>query len=81
MNHLLSFLPLSYIYYPDLVALWHIWDPKLIELGIIPNQEVAKEMYRQEIRNALLIQLRRVNEDQLEEDHMKNRQMNAMYVS
>lgn len=64
----------------DLVALWHIWDPKLIELGIIPSVEVAKQMYRQEIRKSLLLQLRRVHEDQLEEDHMKNRQMNAMYI-
>lgn len=64
----------------DLVALWHIWDPKLVELGIVENDEVAKQMYRQEIRNALLLQLRRVNEDQLEEDHMKNRQMNASYI-
>ena len=30
------------------MALWHIWDPKLVEMGIVPNDEVAKQMYRYE---------------------------------
>jgi dipeptidyl-peptidase-3 len=65
----------------DLVALWHIWDDKLIELGAIPNKDVAKQMYNLYIRNGLLTQLRRVSHgDQIEEDHMKNRQMAAMYI-
>ncbi|MFA6456899.1 MAG: peptidase M49, partial [Bacteroidota bacterium] len=62
----------------DLVALYHIWDPKLVEIGIIPNtMDVVKTMYNKEVRNAGLIQLQRVpkGHDQLEEDHMKNRQM------
>lgn len=62
----------------DLVALYHIWDPKLVEIGIIPNTlDVVKAMYTKEVRNAGLIQLQRVpkGHDQLEEDHMKNRQM------
>lgn len=62
----------------DLVALYHIWDPKLVEIGIIPNtMEIVKTMYTKEVRNAALIQLQRVpkGHDQLEEDHMKNRQM------
>jgi dipeptidyl-peptidase-3 len=62
----------------DLVALYHIWDPKLVEIGIIPNtMDVVKAMYTKEVRNAGLIQLQRVpkGHDQLEEDHMKNRQM------
>jgi dipeptidyl-peptidase-3 len=62
----------------DLVALYHIWDPKLVEIGIIPNtMDVVKAMYNKEVRNAGLIQLQRVpkGHDQLEEDHMKNRQM------
>ncbi len=65
----------------DLVALWHIWDDKLIELGAIPNKDVAKQMYNAYMRNGLLLQLRRVTHgDQIEEDHMKNRQMVAMYI-
>ncbi len=62
----------------DLVALYHIWDPKLLEIGIIPNtMDIVKAMYNKEVRNAGLIQLQRVpkGQDQLEEDHMKNRQM------
>lgn len=62
----------------DLVALYHIWDPKLVEIGIIPNtMDIVKAMYTKEVRNAALVQLQRVpkGHDQLEEDHMKNRQM------
>lgn len=62
----------------DLVALYHIWDPKLVEIGIVSNtMETVKAMYDKEVRNAGLIQLQRVpkGHDQLEEDHMKNRQM------
>ena len=65
----------------DLVALWHIWDDKLIELGAVPNKDVARTAYDAYIRNALLLQLRRITHgDQIEEDHMKNRQMVAMYI-
>ena len=65
----------------DLVALWHIWDDKLIELGAIPSNDVAREMYDAYMRNALLLQLRRITHgDQIEEDHMKNRQMVGMYI-
>jgi dipeptidyl-peptidase III len=62
----------------DLVAMWHIWDPKLVELNIIPTtMDVVKAMYDKEVRNAGMIQLQRVpkGHDQLEEDHMKNRQL------
>ncbi|MEX2189434.1 MAG: peptidase M49, partial [Bacteroidota bacterium] len=65
----------------DLIALWHIWDDKLIELGAIPDKDVAREMYDAYIRNALILQLRRIpHGDQIEEDHMKNRQMVAKYI-
>lgn len=67
----------------DLVALWHIWDPKLVEIGILPNtMDIVKTMYNKEIRNACLIQLQRVpkGQNQLEEDHMKNRQWIAHWL-
>lgn len=67
----------------DLVAMWHIWDPKLVELGVLSNtEETAKAMYDKEIRNACLTQLQRVpkGHDQLEEDHMKNRQLIAHWL-
>ncbi len=62
----------------DLVALYYLLDPKLAELGIVSaeNQvEIAQTEYEAYTRNAL-VQLRRVREGtQLEEDHMRNRQM------
>jgi dipeptidyl-peptidase-3 len=62
----------------DLVALYFLPEPKLVELGIVPADEhdqiVATE-YEHYVRNAL-VQLRRVREGtELEEDHMRNRQM------
>jgi dipeptidyl-peptidase-3 len=62
----------------DLVALYFIADPKLVELGLIPaehRRDVILAEYEGYTRNALS-QLRRVREgNQLEEDHMRNRQM------
>jgi dipeptidyl-peptidase-3 len=62
----------------DLVALHFIADPKMVELGIIEaehHEDVIRAEYEGYARNAL-VQLRRVREGtQIEEDHMRNRQM------
>jgi dipeptidyl-peptidase-3 len=62
----------------DLVGLYFIGDPKMVELGIIPaadHDSVVRAEYEAYTRNAL-VQLRRVREGtQIEEDHMRNRQM------
>jgi dipeptidyl-peptidase III len=62
----------------DLVGLYFIADPKLVELGIIPAADqdaIVRAEYEAYARNAL-VQLRRVREGtQIEEDHMRNRQM------
>ena len=62
----------------DLVALYFLPDPKLVELGLVDaedHQEVVRAEYEAYARNAL-VQLRRVREGtQIEEDHMRNRQM------
>lgn len=62
----------------DLVGLYFIADPKLVELGIIPaadHQALVQAEYEAYTRNAL-VQLRRMREgSQIEEDHMRNRQM------
>ncbi|MCA1686228.1 MAG: dipeptidyl peptidase 3, partial [Planctomycetia bacterium] len=62
----------------DLVALYFMADPKLTELGLIPagkQDELALAEYEGYARNAL-VQLRRIREgSQIEEDHMRNRQM------
>jgi dipeptidyl-peptidase III len=62
----------------DLVALYFMPDPKLAELGLVAaadQAEVARSAYESYARNGL-VQLRRVKQGtQLEEDHMRNRQM------
>jgi dipeptidyl-peptidase-3 len=58
----------------DLVALYFIMDPKLVELGLMPSLEVGKAEYDGYLRSGLLVQLRRVGEGKdLEEAHMRNR--------
>jgi dipeptidyl-peptidase-3 len=62
----------------DLIGLYFMADPKLAELGIIPSADqeaITLAQYESYTRNAL-VQLRRVREGtQIEEDHMRNRQM------
>ncbi len=62
----------------DLVALYFLPDPKLAELGLVDpdaHREIVLAEYEAYARNAL-VQLRRVREGtQIEEDHMRNRQM------
>jgi dipeptidyl-peptidase-3 len=62
----------------DLVGLYFIADPKLVEIGVIPaadHDAIVRAEYEAYTRNAL-VQLRRVREGtQIEEDHMRNRQM------
>lgn len=65
----------------DLVALWFITDPKLVELGLSPSDEVGKVAYDRYIRNGLLMQLNRIElGKELEEAHMRNRQLVAGWV-
>lgn len=65
----------------DLFALYYIMDPKLVELGVLPSLEAAKAEYNSYIRNGLLVQLTRLKEgNNLEESHMRNRQMIAAWV-
>jgi dipeptidyl-peptidase-3 len=62
----------------DLVALYFLTDPMLVEIGLVPaehHEEIALAEYEYFTRNAL-VQLRRVREGTtLEEDHMRNRHM------
>src|SRR5581483_6225352 len=62
----------------DLVALYFLPDPKLVELGLVPaadHAEIVRAEYEAYARNAL-VQLRRVRQGtHIEEDHMRNRQM------
>ena len=62
----------------DLVGLFFLADPKMVELGIIAagdHDATVRAEYEAYTRNAL-VQLRRIREgSQIEEDHMRNRQM------
>jgi dipeptidyl-peptidase III len=64
----------------DLMALWNIWDPKLQQLGLISNLDVAKTMYYNAVRVALTQLERNPHGDTLEEDHERNRQLIVNYV-
>jgi dipeptidyl-peptidase-3 len=65
----------------DLVALYYLMDPKLVELGVMADLEAGKAAYDDYIRNGLLVQLARLElGDDLEEAHMRNRQMIAKWV-
>lgn len=62
----------------DLVGLYFLPDPKLVELGLVStadHHDIVLAAYEAYTRNAI-VQLRRVREgSQIEEDHMRNRQM------
>lgn len=58
----------------DLVALYYIMDPKLVELGLMESLEVGKAEYDGYLRNGMLVQLRRLKVgEEIEEAHMRNR--------
>lgn len=65
----------------DLVALYFMMDPKLVELGLMPSLEVGKTTYDRNIRNGLMIQLQRLQPgENLEQAHMRNRQIIASWA-
>ncbi|MEX1362650.1 MAG: dihydrofolate reductase [Nannocystaceae bacterium] len=65
----------------DLVALYYLMDPKLVQMGVMPSLEVGKASYDDYIRNGLMVQLARLElGEDLEEAHMRNRQMIAKWV-
>ena len=67
----------------DLVALYFLPDPKMVELGLIDaadHEQIVLAEYEGYARNAL-VQLRRIREGtQIEEDHMRNRQMIVQWL-
>ncbi len=65
----------------DLVGLYYIMDPKMVELGLIPSNEVGKAEYDGYIRNGMMTQLQRLEIGQnVEEEHMQNRQLVASWA-
>lgn len=64
----------------DLVALYYIYDQKLVDLGLMESLDVGKSEYDSYIMNGMMLQLRRLEPgDNVEEDHMRNRQLIASW--
>ena len=62
----------------DLFGLYYIADPKMVELGIMPDMEAYKPHYSGYIRNGLMTQFTRVElGKQNTEAHMQNRKLIA----
>ena len=65
----------------DLFALYFIMDPKLVELGVLPNEEAAKAEYDVQIRNGLMTQLVRIELGKtIEQAHMRARALVSHWV-
>ena len=65
----------------DLVALYYVLDKKLVDIGVMPSIEVGKAEYDSYIMNGLMTQLTRLKlGDEIEEAHMRNRQLNAKWA-
>jgi dipeptidyl-peptidase III len=65
----------------DLVSLYYLIDPKLVEIGVMPSIEVGKAQYQKYLRNGLMLQLQRIKPgDQIEQAHMRNRQAISKWV-
>lgn len=65
----------------DLVALYYLMDQKLVELGVMPSLDYGKASYDEYITKGLMVQLSRLKlGDNIEEAHMRNRQMVAKWA-
>lgn len=64
----------------DLVALFYVTNQKLVDIGVMPSVDCGKAEYDGYITNGLMIQLARLKlGDNLEEAHMRNRQLVAKW--
>ena len=65
----------------DLVALYYIVDPKLVEIGVMPSIDCGKAEYDSYLLNGLMLQLNRIELGKsIEEAHMRNRQLVAKWA-
>ena len=65
----------------DLFGLYYMADPKVVELGLLPDKEAFKAEYYQFMMNGLMTQLTRIQPGKnIEEAHMRNRQLIASWV-
>jgi len=65
----------------DLVALYFLYDQKLVDLGVMESLDCGKVAYNDYIRNGLVVQLARIPlGENIEEAHMRNRQLVAKWA-
>ena len=65
----------------DLLGLYYMADPKLVELGLLEDEDTYKGFYYQQIMNGLMTQLVRIEPGKdIEESHMRDRQLIAQWV-
>lgn len=65
----------------DLFGLYYVADPKLVELGLLPNADAFKAEYYKFMMNGLLTQLTRIEPGKtIEESHMRNRALIARWA-
>jgi len=65
----------------DLVALYFLHDQKLVDMGLIESLDAGKTAYDDYIKNGMMLQLKRLKMgDEVEEAHMRNRQMIAKWA-
>ena len=65
----------------DLFGLYYLADPKLVELGLLPNADAYKAGYYKQMMNGAMTQLVRIEPGKdIEEAHMRNRQLIANWV-
>src|SRR5690606_15440084 len=65
----------------DLFGLYYLGDPKLVELGLLPDNEAYKAQYYSYLMNGAITQLTRIQPGKdIEQAHMRNRQLVATWV-
>lgn len=65
----------------DLFGLYYVADPKMVELGLLPDTTAYKAQYYSYIMNGLMTQTTRIKlGDNIEQTHMRNRQLIAKWV-
>ena len=66
----------------DLFGLYYMADPKLVQLGLLPDGEAYKAQYYTYMMNGLMTQLIRITPgNQIEEAHMRNRALIARWCA
>ena len=65
----------------DLFGLYYLADPKMLELGLVPDMEAYKSQYYSYMMNGLISQLVRIQPGAtIEEAHMRNRALIARWT-